>query len=200
MTTKTFVTVKTEYGPVKGVKKSSALGRDYVNFQGIPYMKAPVGKLRFVDAQPPEPWTEPLDATQEHSSYVCHNFFTNKVLGKEDSPFINVYTHEVSPPALKPVVVWIHGGGFMVGSSCTDCYGPDYLLQKDVIVVTFNYRCGVFGFLTLDDPELGVPGNAGLKDQVFALKWVQRNIERFGGDPNNVTLFGESVSGQRSNQ
>ena len=194
-----FVTVQTEYGPVKGARKTSALGREYFNFQGIPYMKAPVGKLRFIDAQTPEPWTEPLDVTQEHSSYVCFNFIQSSVSGKEDSPFINVYTHDVCPAALKPVLVWIHGGGFMTGSSCTDCYGPDYLLQKDVIVVTFNYRCGVFGFLTLDDPTLGVPGNAGLKDQVFALKWVQRNIELFGGDRNNVTLFGESVSGLQSN-
>lgn len=73
-------------------------------------------------------------------------------------------------------------------------YGPDYLMQKDIIVVTFNYRTGVLGFLSFDDPECDVPGNTGLKDQTFALKWVQRNIEKFGGDPNNVTIFGESVS------
>ena len=73
-------------------------------------------------------------------------------------------------------------------------YGPDYLLQKDVVVVSFNYRTGVMGFISFDDPECGVPGNSGLKDQTFALKWVQRNIEKFGGDPGNVTIFGESVS------
>lgn len=73
-------------------------------------------------------------------------------------------------------------------------FGPDYLMQKDVILVTVNYRLGPVGFLSLQDPELGIPGNAGLKDQTFALKWVQRNIERFGGDPKNVTVFGESVS------
>ena len=66
-------------------------------------------------------------------------------------------------------------------------------MQKDVVLVTVNYRLGPVGFLSLQDPELGIPGNAGLKDQTFALKWVQRNIERFGGDPNNVTVFGESV-------
>lgn len=74
-------------------------------------------------------------------------------------------------------------------------YGPDYLLQKDVVIVSINYRMNAFGFLSLDDPTLGVPGNAGLKDQTFALKWVQRNIEHFGGDPNNVTIFGESAGG-----
>jgi cholinesterase len=72
-------------------------------------------------------------------------------------------------------------------------YGPDFFLQKDVIVVTINYRLGAIGFLSLKDPNLNVPGNAGLKDQNMALKWVQKNIENFGGDPKRVTLFGESV-------
>lgn len=82
-----------------------------------------------------------------------------------------------------------------MGSSRTDIYGPDYFLQKDVILVTLNYRLGAFGFLALDDESLKVPGNAGLKDQSLALKWVQRNIENFGGDSSNVTLFGESAGG-----
>jgi carboxylesterase type B len=85
----------------------------------------------------------------------------------------------------------IHGGSFRYGSSKTDVYGPDYLLEKDVIVVSFNYRLGVFGFLSLEDESLNIPGNAGLKDQVFALKWIKNNIQNFGGDPENVTLFGE---------
>jgi carboxylesterase type B len=88
----------------------------------------------------------------------------------------------------------IHGGGFCRGSSRTDLYGPDYLLEKDIVFVSFNYRLGVIGFLSLDDPTLEIPGNVGLKDQVFALKWVQRNVSQFGGDPKNVTIFGESVS------
>lgn len=73
-------------------------------------------------------------------------------------------------------------------------YGPDYLLQKDIVLVTINYRVGPIGFLSLKDPELNIPGNAGLKDQIFALKWVQKNIANFGGDANNVTLIGTSVS------
>ena len=108
---------------------------------------------------------------------------------------INIYTKNVKPGKAYPVMVWIHGGGYQCGSSKTDLYGPDFLLQKDVIVVSFNYRLAAFGFLSMDDPELNIPGNAGLKDQTFALKWIQKNIANFGGDPNNVTIFGESAGG-----
>lgn len=90
--------------------------------------------------------------------------------------------------------MYIHGGGFQISYGKLDIFGYDYLLQKDIIFVTFNYRVGPIGFLSLKDPELDVPGNAGLKDQVFALKWVQRNIANFGGDPDNVTVFGTSVN------
>lgn len=78
----------------------------------------------------------------------------------------------------------------MNGSSSTEIFGPDYILQKDVILVTLNYRLGVFGFLSLDERELNVPGNNGLQDQLFALRWIQKSIAKFGGDPGNVTLMG----------
>ncbi|KAI4468816.1 carboxylesterase [Holotrichia oblita] len=97
--------------------------------------------------------------------------------------------------SLKPVMLWIHGGGYTSGSSDIKVYGPDFLLTEDIVLVTINYRLGVLGFLSLDDQELGVPGNAGCKDIIMALKWVQRNITSFGGDPNNVTVFGESAGG-----
>ncbi|XP_049948016.1 juvenile hormone esterase-like [Schistocerca serialis cubense] len=92
---------------------------------------------------------------------------------------------------LIPVMVWIHGGAFLLGSGNTELYGPDYLMEHDVLLVTFNYRLGVLGFLSTEDQL--VPGNAGLKDMVMALKWVKSNIARFGGDPGNVTIFGESA-------
>lgn len=118
---------------------------------------------------------------------------TMQVDGSEDCLTLNVYTPSPLAHPRRPVMVWIHGGGFVAGSGKTDLYGPDYLISEDVVVVTINYRLGVFGFLALEDPSLGVPGNAGLKDQVMALKWVQKNIRYFGGDPNNVTIFGESA-------
>lgn len=108
MACKKFVVVETEYGPVKGVEKTSALGRDYLNFQGIPYMKAAVGKLRFRDAQAPEKWTEVFNATEEPPSYVTFlNFIDNSSKGQDDAGIINVYTHDTKPTALKPVMVWV---------------------------------------------------------------------------------------------
>lgn len=108
MTKNTFVVVETEYGPVKGVKKTSELGREYFSFQGFPYMKAPLEKLRFRDAQPPEKWSEIFDATQEPPSYVTFaNFIDLSTKGQDDAGIINIYTHNVEPTALKPVMVWV---------------------------------------------------------------------------------------------
>lgn len=90
-------------------------------------------------------------------------------------------------------MVYIHGGAFVRGSSSILIYGPDFLLQKDVVFVSFNYRLGAFGFLSLTDPSLKISGNAGLKDQCLALKWIKENVAYFGGDTNNITLFGESA-------
>lgn len=141
----------------------------------------------------PEKWQEPLDVTQDPPAYCMRAFINYKDGGREDAAVVNVYTPYTNPQKPMPVLVWIHGGGWNAGSGQTDLFGPDYFMQKDVILVTMNYRLGPVGFLSLDDPELNIPGNAGLKDQTFALKWVQRNIANFGGDPNNVTVFGESV-------
>ncbi|KAK9730602.1 Carboxylesterase family [Popillia japonica] len=114
-------------------------------------------------------------------------------IGDEDCLYINVYTSQ--PPSsnatLLHVMVWIYGGGFAVGDGNYATYGPDQLVSENVIVVTFNYRLGIFGFAFTADNV--APGNLGLKDQIFALQWVQRNIEAFGGDKNLVTVFGESA-------
>ena len=187
------VTVSTEHGPVNGVQKTSVLDREYLSFQGIPYMKAPIGKLRFRNPQPPEKWVEPLDASEEPPSYCFYHASASMKGGQENAGVLNVYVPVCSNINLFTVMVYIHGGGFQMGSSRTDVYGPDFFMQKNVILVTMNYRIGPFGFLSLNDPSLGVPGNAGLKDQCLALKWVQNNIENFGGNKENVTLFGDGA-------
>lgn len=120
---------------------------------------------------------------------------TKKAVGSEDGLYMNIFTKNTNPHKLSPVMVYIHGGAFYGGSSRLEIYSPDYLLMSDIVVVTFNYRVGPLGFLYLNDPELDTPGNAGLKDQLMVLKFVRDNIKNFGGDPNNVTLFGHSAGG-----
>ena len=114
-------------------------------------------------------------------------------LGNEDCLYLNVYSPDIMPTAPVPVMVFIHGGGFKSDSGNDENYGPDFLVTHGVVLVTLNYRLEALGFLCLDTAE--VPGNAGLKDQVAALRWVRDNIASFGGDPKNVTLFGESAGG-----
>lgn len=102
---------------------------------------------------------------------------------------------QLEPLKPLPVMVWIYGGGFQFGEASRDLYSPDYLLREDVLVISITYRVGPFGFLCLQDPAFDIPGNAGLKDQVMALHWVKQNCSRFGGDANNITLFGDSAGG-----
>ncbi|GLG95960.1 Esterase FE4 precursor, putative [Gryllus bimaculatus] len=191
-----FVNVRVSHGALRGRKVTAKAGNSYFSFQGIPYAKPPVGPLRFQVAQPVEPWGGVRDALKEGPS--CPQIEWIKKLpyfGDEDCLYVNVYSPQL--PSIKtphyPVMVWIHGGGFEVGNGDADMYGPEYLVGGNVVVVTINYRLGIFGFLKVDDAS--VPGNVGLKDQVAALRWVKENILVFGGDPNNVTIFGESAGG-----
>lgn len=123
------------------------------------------------------------------------NSFLKKIVGSEDSLMLNIYTKNLRPDKLQPVMIYIHGGAFQNGSSTSKFYGPDYLLMADVVLVTINYRLGALGFMSLKDKELNVPGNAGLKDQLMAMRFVKNNIQHFGGDPDNITLFGQSAGG-----
>uniref|UniRef100_A0A182JVC2 Carboxylic ester hydrolase n=1 Tax=Anopheles christyi TaxID=43041 RepID=A0A182JVC2_9DIPT len=187
--------VSTGFGPVQGTTRTSLYGTGYVSFQGIPYAKPPVGELRFKDPAPPQNWTQILDCTEQCDPCFHFDRRVNKIVGSEDSLKLNIFTKTIKPTKPVPVMVYIYGGGFVEGTSGTELYGPDYLIEKDIILVTFNYRLGALGFLCCQSPTAGVPGNAGLKDQRLALKWVRDNIASFGGDPNAVTLFGHSAGG-----
>ncbi|KAJ9600061.1 hypothetical protein L9F63_009642, partial [Diploptera punctata] len=184
-------------GSLRGKKVTAYNGVTYYSFQGIPYAKPPVGPLRFEAPQSPEPWDGIRDASSPgNTAPQVEAIILNKYIGDEDCLFLNVYTPKL--PSLtdgekKAVMVWIHGGAFNQGSGNEDMYGPDHLIAGDVVIVTINYRLGPLGFLYTEDVETS--GNIGLKDQVMALKWVQQNIAKFGGDPNNVTIFGESAGG-----
>ncbi|XP_034947990.1 esterase FE4-like [Chelonus insularis] len=185
--------IQVQQGQLRGIWENNIYGVKFVAFRGIPYAKPPVGDLRFKDPEPVEPWSGIKDATKFGNKCMQRDWITKEIIGKEDGLYLNVYTSDLNPSAPRAVMVWIHGGGFIFGSGDDDFYGPDYFIERDVVLVTINYRVGVLGFLNADDEE--APGNQGLKDQVLALKWVQQNISRFGGDPHNVTIFGESAGG-----
>ncbi|XP_030024687.2 venom carboxylesterase-6 [Manduca sexta] len=190
--------VFTQIGALRGRKLVTRTNNQtpYYSFKGIRYAQPPRGSLRFRPPVPLESWSGVRDALEEGA--VCpHRFMLfDTYKGDEDCLFLNVYTPAL-PDKLSGynpklvVMVWIHGGAFAVGSGNAFLYGPDHLVSAGVVLVTLNYRLGALGFLSLENDE--VPGNMGLKDQVMALKWVRDNIEAFGGDPNRVTIFGESA-------
>lgn len=182
--------VSVEQGKLKGSMQKLLDGGTYYSFKGIPYARPPVGKLRFKAPEPPIPWQNTYDATDHGEVCPQLDMVTTQILpGDENCLFLNVYSKNIS--ASQPVIVFIHGGAYISGSGNSDMYGPEYLIHHDVVLVTINYRLEALGFLCLDTEE--VPGNAGMKDQVAALKWVNKNICNFGGNPDNVTLMGESA-------
>ncbi|XP_029166734.1 esterase E4-like isoform X2 [Nylanderia fulva] len=185
------VEVRVTEGKLIGIAEESVHSEHYIAFRGIPYAKPPVGNLRFQDPVPPEPWSGDRDASKDRNIAVQVNIFTNKVMGDEDCLYLNVYTTDIAPLKKRAVMVWIHGGGFFMGSGDASFYGPDHIVRKDVVLVTLNYRLGVLGFLNLYNKL--ATGNQALKDVVMALRWTQKNISQFGGDPDNVTIFGESA-------
>ncbi|MGH3931783.1 MAG: carboxylesterase/lipase family protein [Pseudonocardiaceae bacterium] len=175
--------VATDAGPVRGT-----VAEGYRLFQGIPFAAPPVGELRWVDPQPVVPWTQPRDATTPGN--VCAQVASHVAdiaSENEDCLYLNVIAPDAAQPL--PVMVWIHGG---TGANGAGSYFDAHRLALggDVMVVTINYRLGIFGGFGY--PGLEGSGTFGLADQQVALRWVQRNIAAFGGDPGNVTLFGES--------
>ncbi|KAK3919715.1 Venom carboxylesterase-6 [Frankliniella fusca] len=135
-------------------------------------------------------WSDVRDAITEGSECMQQDQNTGKMVGSEDCLYLNVYT-PLRKEAKLPVYLFIHGGTFMFGSGSRATYGPDFFMLKNMIVVTINYRLNAFGFLNLDNDV--VPGNAGIKDQIAALKWVHDNIAKFGGDPDLITIGGQSA-------
>ncbi|XP_053597539.1 esterase FE4-like [Microplitis demolitor] len=181
-------------GTLKGLKSTTVYhGMPMYSFKGIPYAKPNIGPNKFQISQPADGWNEVRDATSHGATCVFYCMVRRELVGDDDCLFINVYTPDLNKDAKRAVMVWFHPGGFNAGSGDDDLFGPDFLIEKDVILVTMNFRLGAVGFLnTLDD---NAPGNAGLKDQVLALKWVRDNIVNFGGCPDRVTIFGTSSGG-----
>lgn len=170
-------------------------------FLGLPYAAPPAGELRWKAPRPALPWRRVRDATKFGARceqwHVWDDYIFQDAGPSEDCLFVNVYTPASAKPASKlPVMVWIHGGGFIAGAGSEPRYSDSALVDKSVVLVTMNYRLGVFGFLASDDlaKEKGDhAGNYGLMDMVAALSWVKANIGAFGGDAGNVTIFGESA-------
>lgn len=183
--------VRVSQGLIQGSWKVSTKGRPYASFQGVPYARPPIGKYRFREPQQLKPWTGVWDATRTLSSCLQYDPFVGTITGSENCLFVNVYTPKLTPTASLPVMVFIHGGAFMYGEG--GFYDAGNLMDRDMVVVTLNYRLGPLGFLSTGDEV--APGNNGLKDQSFALHWVKNNIQMFGGNPDSVTLTGCSAGG-----
>ncbi|XP_063826902.1 esterase B1-like [Ostrinia nubilalis] len=185
--------VKVNEGLLLGARLPLSTGQGlYYSFKGIPYAEAPVGNLRFKDPRPVQPWIGIKQAIVHGPVCIQYNALLKSYIpGSEDCLYLNVYTPDLTPEKPFPVMVFIHGGSFMAGSGNSLILGPDFIVQKNVVLVTLNYRLDALGFLKLDSKD--VPGNAGLKDQNLALKWVHDNIAAFGGDPDEITLAGQSA-------
>ncbi|NVM43346.1 MAG: carboxylesterase/lipase family protein [Candidatus Lokiarchaeota archaeon] len=183
--------IDTTSGQMQGYKED-----DLVIFKGIPYAEPPIDELRFSPPVPKKRWDGVLEATKygacSYQGYTLLEDFTGKLQPEgEDCLNLNIWTPNIDNKK-RPVMFWIHGGAFIMGSGVDTMYDGSALVRRgDVVVVTINYRLGVLGYSYIP----GVTVNAGHLDQILALKWVHDNIERFGGDPNNVTIFGESAGG-----
>lgn len=190
--------VKTDRGAVQGKQTADGSVREFL---GIPYAAPPVGQLRWKAPQPLAKWHGVRPATSFGSRCMQANLFPDMRFRdpgpSEDCLTLNVWTPARKKHAKLPVMVWIFGGGFVAGGTSEPRQDGQFLARKGVLVVSMNYRLGVFGFFALpalaaESPQKAA-GNYGLLDQVAALQWVHRNIAKFGGDPNNVTIFGESA-------
>ena len=191
-------TVRIKEGFLEGLQEDNIY-----KFYGIPYAAPPVGKLRWRCPQPVEPWEGVRDATKFGN--IAYQISRKEDLLEEDKDliededclYLNIWTPSISADEKIPVMVWIHGGGFLNGSGSFAFYNGAELSKMGVVVITFNYRLGPLGFISHKELEseekMMTSGNYGTLDQIAVLEWIQRNISNFGGDQNNVTIFGESA-------
>ena len=186
----------TTAGAVRGSRRG-----DLLTWRGIPYTAPPVGPLRLRAPQPPQAWSGVRDATRfgPQAPQKTRGPARLQPPMSEDCLTINVVAPALPSAAPRPVMVFVHGGGYTIGSSRLGLYGGQALARRgDLVYVSMNYRLGALGYLDLTawaTPERPVESNLGLRDQVAALEWVRDNIAAFGGDPSQVTLFGESAGG-----
>lgn len=194
---------KTEAGLVEGLYSGNP---EISVFKGVPFAAPPVGDLRWAPPQPVTPWDGvykaytfrniPIQVEERHPFY-SHEFYQCRKPMSEDCLYLNIWTPADSTEERLPVMFWIHGGGYKSGYSHEITFDGDALAQQGVILVTIEYRLGSFGYLAhaelVEENPQGTCGNYGLLDQIAALKWVRRNIAAFGGDPENITVFGQSA-------
>jgi len=196
--------VKSADGMLQGTPGKDA---SVTAFRGVPYATAPIGNLRWRGPQAVQFWAGVRHADKfgnicmqnqlKPGSFYQVEFYESPEPMSEDCLYLNLWTAASSAAEKRPVMVWLHGGGFVEGSGSLPSFNGENLALKGVVIVTINYRLGVFGFLA--HPELAkespfhASGNYGMLDQLAALRWVKKNIQQFGGDPDNVTIFGQSA-------
>src|SRR5580700_748032 len=190
--------IKTDKGKVQGKLSTDGQVR---TFLGVPFAAPPVGPLRWKPPQPDTKWSGLRDATNFGNRCIQTNPFEDMRYRdpgqSEDCLSLNIWTPAKDKNATLPVMVWIYGGGFVAGTTSEPRQDGEHLAHKGVVVVSMNYRLGVFGFyagqgLAEESPQHAA-GNYGLMDQTAAIAWVKKNIKNFGGDPENITIFGESA-------
>ncbi|ROT65535.1 JHE-like carboxylesterase 1 [Penaeus vannamei] len=185
-----FPQVRLKQGELQGRRYQSPEGAKYSSFVGIPYAQPPVGRLRLQDPVAASAWEGVRDAVDFPPK--CPQVVGKEIVGGEDCLYLSVFTPEAKAESGHPVMVFIHGDDYLFGG--LEDFPPLPLLNHPVVLVVLQYRLGVLGFLSTEDSSL--PGNLGLKDQTLALRWVQDNIRDFGGDPGEVTLFGQGSGAQ----
>ncbi|XP_050322778.1 juvenile hormone esterase [Bactrocera neohumeralis] len=183
-----------QLGCIEGVYATGSEGQEYEAFYGIPFAKPPIGELRFKNPLPVEPWNDKRMAKEPRTECIQYNQIPRipTISGEEDCLYLNLYRPKKWSTEKLPILFYIHGGGFFSGTPSPAVYGPEYFMEtNEVILVLAAYRLGQFGFLSTGDEHM--TGNFGLKDQNIALKWVQKYIAAFNGDPSRVTIFGHSA-------